>query len=51
MEKFEELHDENESPIVYVDVEDLVIFPRFIPEEINQVAIVERLRQIETKIF
>ena len=51
VEKFEEFQGETESPIIYVDVERLVLFPRFNPEEINEVAIVERLRQIETKIF
>ena len=51
VEKFEEFQGENESPIIYVDVEGLALFPRFNPEDINEVAIVERLRQIETKIF
>ena len=51
VEKFEEFQGENESPIIYVDVEGVAIFPRFNPEEINEVAIIERLRQIETKIF
>ena len=51
MEKFEEFQGETELPIIYVDVEGLALFPRFNPEEINEVAIVERLRQIETKIF
>ena len=48
VENFEAFQGENESPIIYVHVEGLALFPRFNPEEINEV---ERLRQIETKIF
>ena len=39
MEKFEEFQGENESPIIYVDVEGLALCPRFNPEEIKEVAI------------
>ena len=51
VEKFQEFQGENESPNIYVAVEGLALFPLFNPEEINEVIIVERLRQIETKIF
>ena len=39
------------SSRVKLNVEGLALFPRFNPEENNEVVIVERLRQFETKIF
>ena len=38
-------------PILYVDVLGLAYFPKFNVEEINEVAIVERLRRLENKMF
>ena len=45
------LESEDKMPILYVDVLGLAYFPKFNVEEINEVAIVERLRRLENKMF
>ena len=44
------LESEDKMPILYVDVLGLAYFPKFNVEEINEVAIVERLRRLENKM-
>ena len=46
-----QLESEDKMPILYVDVLGLAYFPKFNVEEINEVAIVERLRRLENKMF
>ena len=45
------LESEDKIPILYVDVLGLAYFPKFNVEEIDEVAIVERLRRLENKMF
>ena len=44
------LESEDKMPILYVDVLGQAYFPKFNVEEINEVAIVERLRRLENKM-
>ena len=51
VEMFVKLEGENKTPPLYVDVEGMAMFPKFNVEDVNEVAMVEKLRRMEHKMF